>query len=454
MKRWRTAFILLLLALICFGLAGRENHVLLALRRTHHLTQADPLENAPPMVTFSTMVLGGFRGILADALWVRASRLQQEGKYFELNQLAQWITQLEPRIAEVWAYQAWNLSYNISVLFQDPADRWRWVRSGIRLLRDQGLIYNPASASLHYELGWLFQHKLGAMYDQSHLYYKKQWAAEMGRLFEGPAPDYERLNALPENPSGETLSLYERKQTMINQFKLYPEIMEEIDQQYGPLDWRLPPAHAIYWAYTGRAYARGYDTTALDRMIYQSLIAAFRSGKLYDDPARNLFFTMPDIALLPKIKKVFEQAIAQHPAQETIRETYHIFLKEAVLTCYSYHQVKRAKTLFNEMNVQFPASHDPVDFNEFIYTALTEEIDEASPQTILQLIEGALYQSEFWLRLGEDERAAGYQALATLLWQQYYDAHADPVIWERLAIPPLAEINTTVKQGVTAIFSP
>ena len=41
---------------------------------------------APPGVTFVTVALGGFRGLLADILWVRAASLQDEGRFIELAQ--------------------------------------------------------------------------------------------------------------------------------------------------------------------------------------------------------------------------------------------------------------------------------------------------------------------------------------------------------------------------------
>ena len=37
-------------------------------------------DGTPPVVAFSTMALGGFRGIIADILWIRAGDLQQKGK--------------------------------------------------------------------------------------------------------------------------------------------------------------------------------------------------------------------------------------------------------------------------------------------------------------------------------------------------------------------------------------
>src|SRR4051812_45043764 len=51
--------------------------------------------NAPPVLAFTTVALGGFRGLIANALWIRANDLQQDGKYFEMVQLADWITKLE-----------------------------------------------------------------------------------------------------------------------------------------------------------------------------------------------------------------------------------------------------------------------------------------------------------------------------------------------------------------------
>ena len=96
--------ILLLLAFAVLLIAGALNSHLLRLRGELHLTQAPPTENMPPMVAFTTVALGGFRGILADVLWMRAGTLQEEGRYFELVQLSDWISKLQPRVPAIWAW--------------------------------------------------------------------------------------------------------------------------------------------------------------------------------------------------------------------------------------------------------------------------------------------------------------------------------------------------------------
>ncbi|HEU5395584.1 MAG TPA: hypothetical protein VFV81_00355, partial [Verrucomicrobiae bacterium] len=112
------------------------------------LTISEPLKDAPPVLAFTTVALGGFRGLISNYLWIRANDLQIDDKFFEAAQLASWITDLEPHFSQVWVYQAWNMAFNISVKFKENApgmysDRWRWVENGISLLRDEGLRYNP-----------------------------------------------------------------------------------------------------------------------------------------------------------------------------------------------------------------------------------------------------------------------------------------------------------------------
>src|SRR6266404_2222780 len=120
-------------------------------RESLGLTRVQPLENAPPVLAFTTVALGGFRGLISNALWIRATELQDDDKFFEMAQLADWITKLEPNFVQVWLVQAWNMAYNISVKFKDYPDRWRWVKRGFELLRDEGLAYNPNEILMYRE---------------------------------------------------------------------------------------------------------------------------------------------------------------------------------------------------------------------------------------------------------------------------------------------------------------
>ena len=84
------------------------------------LDQVDPDIPPPPSLLLTTQAVGPFRGLISNALWWRAVRLQDDGQHFEARQLANWICLLQPKIAEVWRWQGWNLSFNISAAYDEP----------------------------------------------------------------------------------------------------------------------------------------------------------------------------------------------------------------------------------------------------------------------------------------------------------------------------------------------
>jgi len=157
-------------------------------RETLKLVINPVLENAPPSLAFATVAMGAFRGLVVDILWMRADKLKEEGQFFDARQLAEWITKLQPRFAAVWEFHAWNMAYNISVAIPatQPEQRWRWVKNGYELLRDEGIPLNPKSIQLYRELARIFQHKMGGVSDDAQKYYKLQFAEEIGPLLESP----------------------------------------------------------------------------------------------------------------------------------------------------------------------------------------------------------------------------------------------------------------------------
>ena len=199
----------------------------------------------PPGAELVVAGLGGFRGLIAEVVWFRADRLQDSGNYVELAQLSAWLTFLEPRTPEVWSYAAWNLAYNISVMMTSPADRWRWVEAGLKLLRDDGLRINPNDPALHRELAWMFLAKVGGPIDNAHGFYEARWreAVESART----SGDWSPL-AMETNR------------------------MAAVDADYGKQDWTRPVASAIYWAAKGLPHARGTSRAALRQILYEALM--------------------------------------------------------------------------------------------------------------------------------------------------------------------------------------
>lgn len=317
------------------------------------------LKDAPPMVVFTTVVLGGFRGLLADVLWLRASLLQDEGRYFELVQLSDWITKLEPGLPDVWAFHAWNMTYNISVMMPRPEDRWRWVQNGLFLLRDEGLVYNPGDPKLFFELGWIFQNKLGESIDVMHLYYKQQWAAAMEAVTgaEGRI-DYDKLTD-------------ETRERIRNDLKMEISGMRYLDERYGPFDWRLPEAHAVYWGYMGIKAAEGRKGyISCDRLVYQSLMQMFRRGRLDYDRESGRYRVSFNPAVLEGVIRAFEDSLARHPGDRTIEESYSLFLREAVRRLANAGMTDEAVVLFRKAAAEYNDADTAAGYDSFIGTGV------------------------------------------------------------------------------------
>jgi len=268
------------------------------------LISNEPLRNAPPSLAFATVAMGAFRGLVVDVLWMRADRLKQQNQFFDAKQLAEWITILQPRFAQVWEFHAWNMAYNISAAIPatEPHERWRWVKNGYELLRDQGIVLNPKSIALYHELARIFHHKIGSVSDDAHKYYKLQLAEAMEPLI-APA-DQRHFKALANAPTDllkvindpnitglvtalksadetfadndkivsnylslrqnprkfkpnafrvindfrgtatlQKFDIFAKAYQLCNTWKLEPVLMQQLNELYGPADWNDPNKH-------------------------------------------------------------------------------------------------------------------------------------------------------------------------------------------------------------------
>ena len=180
-------------AAVCISLAG-----LVLLPRIHAqrkelqlVVGEETFDDMPPGIALPTAMLSTFRGVMIHFLWTRSENLKQDGKYFELQQLYDWICNLQPRYPKVWGNAAWNMAYNISVGTYSPRERWHWVSSGAYLLRDKGIPLNPQSIDLYRELSYIYQHKMGDFMDDHHWAYKRNVAVIVERVLGEPPSDPE-----------------------------------------------------------------------------------------------------------------------------------------------------------------------------------------------------------------------------------------------------------------------
>ncbi|MBF0198845.1 MAG: hypothetical protein HQL32_14105, partial [Planctomycetes bacterium] len=147
-------------------------------RETHDLNIMGKKAEAPPPEVSFALSMGIFRSMIIDALWMRAVKLQEEKRFYEIVHLYDLIGKLQPYDEKVWSYAAWNMSYNISVTFPAGEERWRWVQNGMNRLKFHGIPYNP-NGGLYSDLAHMYSHKYSKNLDDSHLLYKTRFAEQV-----------------------------------------------------------------------------------------------------------------------------------------------------------------------------------------------------------------------------------------------------------------------------------
>lgn len=98
---------------------------------------------------------------------------------------------------------------------------------------------------------------------------------------------------------------------LLDRYHMEPAVMADIMERYGPLDWRHPNAHGIYWSEKGVSIARtlskrdDVNELMLIRSQLLMLLNLMRSGRVEYDPVSRQIDLLPD----PRFARSFEGAI-------------------------------------------------------------------------------------------------------------------------------------------------
>jgi tetratricopeptide (TPR) repeat protein len=182
-------YVALVLAILAFVIAVPAVRKVDAVR--NQLVAQDVLPAQQPDSAATSAALGGFRGLAVDVLWIQAESLQNERQFYQLKTIYELISVLQPNFPLVWAFNAWNLSYNISAEWGRPEDKWLWIKEGIDY-GNKGLRYNPDSIDLLVNTGWIYYHKIGKDNQNAAYYTKRLMEAEGVEPFEKAASYFKR----------------------------------------------------------------------------------------------------------------------------------------------------------------------------------------------------------------------------------------------------------------------
>ena len=430
-------------------------------------------------------------------MWWRAIEQQDRGEYFDAQLLTKWITKIQPTSASVWAYLGWNMSYNIAHDFADPDDRWQWIIRAIRLLRDEGLKYNPDNRIIRQELARIFYDRIGGKLDPEAEHFKNQWAFLMMRYFDDGDHDVlERLqggaasidvlrlregviayqeaamklgtdvldfNAFPPQrgwidvdmpeqlKADAALEIYYcyKRMAIENELKLDIDRLVYIDDQYGPFDWRLHQAYTVYWAAEEDFdnFMKG-DKGGVNygRIVRQSMINSFCEGRLFYNPKKNSIARTNNLQIIGRLHDYFDFYMENDPSYE-IDQLHKAFLEQAVTILYSFNHHEASRELFGHYEGDYLQGKE-IEYEDFVMTNMEKTLSSSNLNTGRSLVDIALHQCFDWLDVGEIDRSNGYFHLAKQLWRRHQRKYQTRS--EAKLLPPFEQLVATAKAKFAA----
>lgn len=215
-------------------------------------------------------------------------------------------------------------------------------------------------------------------------------------------------------------------------YNMDPAVMVRFTQKYGPLDWRNPAAHGLYWAAIGVEKAaprvseqnsKDYDFVNTDRVVIQCVQELYRTGTIYFDYLPTVVtgdgYYVADVE--PSFAEVYGQILDEIRTRSKVDDLfqrgwsfysagYDNFLRDVVRYFYRRGDIALAEkyrhTLltYDGQNLNDPDRNIDLarPLEEFVQKELVDR--QSSPNVAISEVNSSLLGSFFALRLGDDER--------------------------------------------------
>jgi hypothetical protein len=174
----------------------------------------------------------------------------------------------------------------------------------------------------------------------------------------------EFLQTPANTPTVTDLLTYLRNRVLRENYNMKPSSMLTTMELYGPLDWRHPCAHSLYWAHEGVSVAisltdapeqEEIDYINTYRQNVFSLQSLMRFGRISYDPVTNYFDRSPDPRFIDSYGKAMGFAVENIPGdtkrqnvEDSFANGHENFLLQSTYFAYMYGDEKRARQYFDD----------------------------------------------------------------------------------------------------------
>jgi hypothetical protein len=221
------------------------------------------------------------------------------------------------------------------------------------------------------------------------------------------------------------IDLFMRRKWSEEVYQLDPETALQIEAELSPaLDWRLPQAHSIYWAWKGKEAGQGDLVVQCERMIIHSLYSAFQSGRLLhfrNEEKMNIDWTQnPDLAdTVRDINKGMIEKTGER-GSSTFKTGYGNFLEEAILALYMSGDEAKAFEYLKEFQTHKNIKILP-PLDSFVSDRFLEMYQSSDEDELLSAIHSMLQKAMLMVAYGEgyEDDSLKYYDLARTLYDSY-----------------------------------
>jgi len=260
-----------------------------------------------------------------------------------------------------------------------------------------------------------------------------------------------------------------RQVALRRQFNMDPQWMLQLMKDYGPLDWRTPFMHALYWSTYGDMVTKGQlnldenDSMNVVRYIFFALEQSIKRGKLvlepdFDDPGNSYIELLPDSRFIPYLHQTYlrlgEEQFGDDPrfipgtSGPNYMNGHFTFLGDWVRILYfeggekNFARAREYYAYLRQYNRNYDGSFkgdylQPIE--KFVFKDFHEDLGgyKTANMTIGALIKRSLKQ----LAIGEFDASTASMGLAKYGWEYYTKLKGiDPGQTERRSLPPLVDM--------------
>jgi hypothetical protein len=250
---------------------------------------------------------------------------------------------------------------------------------------------------------------------------------------------------------GGNLHAFLKARVLRDEWKMDPEFMRALMEEWGPIDWRLPVAHSLYWASRGRMLTdEADDTIHYDRLIYFSIQDFVRKGtikivKPKDGSSEGLYLTSPDYRFLEAMERAFLTYMQhyEHTAYgSTIRDAYQVFLERSIWTCYFRGEMKRSAQFYRKRHPDKPISMKIL--HDYVQKEIRSTIRDTTHHAVMRMLE--LMVANMWWHYGamDDDNAVYLLKQSERIYEIYKSERVKSDKPERLALATFPELKNDV----------